>query len=200
LNRGAVVDAAIEIITRDGPDELTMRSLASALGAAPTAVYWHVGDKDAVLDAVAERLVVDISHLEPEGDTLTERIVSIGMKLRVFLRSSNPLVGVAHQRGRTAHLLHPARRMVVHELLDAGVAPDQAAFATEAVLYLVSGSVLTDLAVARSPERTPHTELWQPDDVAGAADPAKLLAALTTSTPPDELFERTLTAMLTGLL
>ena len=78
--------------------------------------------------------------------------------------------------------------------------PDRVAFATEAVLYLVSGSVLTDLAVDRSRRRVHHTELWEPDDVDGADDPNKLLAALATSTPPDELFERTLTAMLTALL
>ena len=200
LSRDVVVDAAIEIIVTRGAAELTMRSLASALGAAPTAVYWHVGDKEAVLDAVADRLEVDVSHLQPDGDTLVERIVSIGTKLRAFLRDSNALVAIAHARGRTAQVFHPARRMVVHELLAAGVPPDQVALATEAVLYVVSGSVLTDLQVDRAPERTRHTDLWDRADVAGADDPAKLLAALAVATPADHLFERTLTAVLDGLL
>jgi len=200
LGRDVVVDAAIEIIVTRGAAELTMRSLASALGAAPTAVYWHVGDKEAVLDAVADRLEVDVSHLQPDGDTLVERIVSIGTKLRAFLRDANALVAIAHARGRTAQVFHPARRMVVQELLAAGVPPDQVAFATEAVLYVVSGSVLTDLQVDRAPDRTRHTDLWDTADVAGADDPAKLLAALAVATPADDLFERTLTAVLDGLL
>ena len=67
-------------------------------------------------------------------------------------------------------------------------------------MFVVSGSLLTDLAVDRSPERVDHTELWQPADVAGAADPDALLSALRHRTDGDELFERTLTAFLTGLL
>jgi AcrR family transcriptional regulator len=200
LNAAAVVDAAIAIIQDGGPAELTMRSLAAALGSAPTAVYWHVGDKDAVLDAVAERVVVDASHLEPDGDTLIERIVSIGAKLRTFLHERRVLVGIAHERGRAAHLFHPARRMVVRELIDAGLPPDRAAFAAEATMFVVSGSLLTDLAVDRSPDRVDHTTLWTLADVEGADDPEKLLAALRHRTDADQLFERTLTAFLTGLL
>jgi AcrR family transcriptional regulator len=200
LSAEAVVDAAIEIIEARGPAELTMRSLAAAVGAAPTAVYWHVGDKDAVLDAVAERVVVDASHLDPDGEALIERIVSIGSKLRRFLHERRVLVGIAHERGRTAHLFHPARRMVVRELIDAGLPPDRVAFAAEATMFVVSGSLLTDLAVARSPEHVDHTELWTLADVEGADDPEKLLAALGHRTDADQLFERTLTAFLTGLL
>jgi AcrR family transcriptional regulator len=200
LSADAVVDAAIAIIEDRGPNELTMRSLAAAVGAAPTAVYWHVGDKDAVLDAVAERVIVDASHLEPDGDALIERIVSIGSKLRRFLSERRLLVGIAHERGRTAHLFHPARRMVVRELIDAGLPPDRVAFAAEATMFVVSGSLLTDLAVARSPEHVDHTELWTLADVEGADDPEKLLAALGHRTDADQLFERTLTAFLTGLL
>lgn len=201
ITRDQVVDAAIELLTDRGVDDLTMRSLAAAVGAAPTAIYWHVGDKEAVLDAVADRVAVDISHLEPEGESLTERIVSIGTKLRAYLRDSARLVGIAHRRGRTAQLFHPARAMVVRELIDADVAADRAALITEAVMYVVSGSVLTDIQVDRSaPERVTAAELWQPSEVEGAADPAKLLAALATLTPSDDLFTRTLTAMLNGLL
>lgn len=200
LSADAVVDAAIAIIEAGGPSELTMRALAAAVGAAPTAVYWHVGDKDAVLDAVAERVVVDASHLEPDGEALIERIVSIGSKMRSFLESKRVLVAVAHERGRTAQLFHPARQRIVAELLDAGLPPDRVAFAAEATMYIVSGSSLTDLAVDRSPDRVDHTTLWTDIDVEGADDPDKLLAALRHRTDPDILFERTLTLFLTGLL
>lgn len=200
LSADAVVDAAIAIIQSRGPGDLTMRSLAAAVGAAPTAVYWHVGDKDAVLDAVAERVVVDASHLEPVGDTLIERIVSIATKMRAFLESKRVLVAVAHERGRTAQLFHPARQRIVAELLGAGLPPDRVAFAAEATMYIVSGSSLTDLAVDRSPDRVDHSTLWTAADVDGADDPDKLLAALRHRTDADVLFERTLTAFLTGLL
>lgn len=200
LTPDAVVDAAIAIIDAGGPAALTMRALAAELDAAPTAVYWHVGDKDAVLDAVAERVVVDASHLEPEGDALIERIVSIAAKVRAFLQSHRVLVGIAHERGRTAQLFHPARRLIVRELLAAGLPADRVAFAAEATMYVVSGSMLTDLAVDRSPERVDFTELWSAADVDGADDPDKLLAALAHRTDPDALFRRTLTAFLDGLL
>ena len=46
LTRDQIVDAAIELLDRDGLEGLNMRALGHRLGSAATAVYWHVGRKD----------------------------------------------------------------------------------------------------------------------------------------------------------
>ena len=60
LDRAQIVDAAHEIIVREGVDALTVRRVARELGTAPMALYRHVADKNAllvlVLDAVYGRL------------------------------------------------------------------------------------------------------------------------------------------------
>lgn len=55
-----IVSAAVEIMREGGLDAVSMRSVATRLGVTPPPVYARVGNKDALLDAVAERLMVDL--------------------------------------------------------------------------------------------------------------------------------------------
>lgn len=51
----ALVQAAVQIIERHGPDAITLRQVASALGVTHGAAYRHFEDKTALLAAVAEQ-------------------------------------------------------------------------------------------------------------------------------------------------
>lgn len=57
LNRGDVVTAAVVLLDEVGLDGLTLRRLAAKLGVAAPTLYWHVSDKRALLDLVAEAIV-----------------------------------------------------------------------------------------------------------------------------------------------
>jgi DNA-binding transcriptional regulator YbjK len=46
LTREQIVRAAIQLLDADGVEGLSMRRLGDRLGAAATAVYWHVKSKD----------------------------------------------------------------------------------------------------------------------------------------------------------
>ncbi|MHC3469182.1 TetR/AcrR family transcriptional regulator [Streptomyces sp. 7R007] len=52
--RQRVVEAAIDLLTRGGRDAVTTRAVADAAGLQPPAIYRLFGDKDGLLDAVAE--------------------------------------------------------------------------------------------------------------------------------------------------
>ncbi|MER7231633.1 TetR/AcrR family transcriptional regulator [Streptomyces olivaceus] len=52
--RQRVVEAAIDLLTRGGRDAVTTRAVAEAAGLQPPAIYRLFGDKDGLLDAVAE--------------------------------------------------------------------------------------------------------------------------------------------------
>ncbi|MFE9348090.1 TetR/AcrR family transcriptional regulator [Streptomyces olivaceus] len=52
--RQRVVEAAIGLLTRGGRDAVTTRAVAEAAGLQPPAIYRLFGDKDGLLDAVAE--------------------------------------------------------------------------------------------------------------------------------------------------
>ena len=57
LNRQAVVDAALELLAESGIDALSMRALADRLGVKAASLYWHVRDKQQVLELLAEALL-----------------------------------------------------------------------------------------------------------------------------------------------
>jgi AcrR family transcriptional regulator len=52
--RRAILDVAIGILEKEGPEALTLREVARRLGVTSAAPYHHFADKDAILAAVAE--------------------------------------------------------------------------------------------------------------------------------------------------
>ncbi len=52
--RQRVIDAAIDLLTSGGRDAVTTRAVADAAGLQPPAIYRLFGDKEGLLDAVAE--------------------------------------------------------------------------------------------------------------------------------------------------
>jgi AcrR family transcriptional regulator len=193
-----IVDVALEIVDRDGVDGLTMRGLAAKIGVAVTAIYWHVGDKEALLDAVADRVATEFGSITVRGADPVARIVSLGHSLRRNLLERANLVRIAHQQGRTAAVFQPARRVLVRELTAAGVRGADAAFAVQAVLALVTGSVLTRIQIERAPASRDTPEgLWTIGDVADAPD---LLEFLADPIDPEQLFTRSLDTLVRGLV
>jgi AcrR family transcriptional regulator len=57
LTRDQVVEAAIAILDEDGYDALSMRRLAQRLDAAAPTLYWHVKNRDGLLDLIADDIV-----------------------------------------------------------------------------------------------------------------------------------------------
>jgi len=63
LTRDQIVGAAIKLIDAEGLEGFSMRRLGQELGAGATTLYWHVKDKDQLID-----LVLDESALEVRLD------------------------------------------------------------------------------------------------------------------------------------
>ncbi|MEU3275645.1 TetR/AcrR family transcriptional regulator [Streptomyces antibioticus] len=67
--RQRVVEAAIGLLTRGGRDAVTTRAVADAAGLQPPAIYRLFGDKDGLLDAVAEHgfaAFLATKHVDPD--------------------------------------------------------------------------------------------------------------------------------------
>ncbi|GIF65879.1 TetR family transcriptional regulator [Asanoa ishikariensis] len=56
-SRDDVVSAALGILDQQGLPDLTMRHLATSLGVAPSALYWHFPNKQSLLAAVSDRII-----------------------------------------------------------------------------------------------------------------------------------------------
>lgn len=77
LTREEVLEAAAALVRQHGPEALTMRKLAAELGTAVTSIYWHVGNRESLLDALVERTVQEMGAIRPTGRTPVARIVSV---------------------------------------------------------------------------------------------------------------------------
>jgi AcrR family transcriptional regulator len=60
LSRERVLEAAIEVADEGGIEALTMRHLADTLDVEAMSLYYHVANKDAILDGVVDALMVEI--------------------------------------------------------------------------------------------------------------------------------------------
>ncbi|MFI6783922.1 TetR/AcrR family transcriptional regulator [Micromonospora sp. NPDC050276] len=60
LDREEVLSTALAIADTDGLDAVTLRRVAAAWNVTPMALYWHFKDKDALLDALVERILGEV--------------------------------------------------------------------------------------------------------------------------------------------
>ncbi|WP_431039779.1 TetR/AcrR family transcriptional regulator [Streptomyces sp. P9-1] len=90
--RQRVIDAAIDLLARGGRDAVTTRAVADAAGLQPPAIYRLFGDKEGLLDAVAEygfATFVAGKRLDPDPPDLVEDLRH-GWDLAVEFGLSNP--------------------------------------------------------------------------------------------------------------
>ncbi len=60
LSRERVLQAAIDLADAEGIEALTMRRLAQELGVEAMSLYYHVANKEALLDGVVDTLILEI--------------------------------------------------------------------------------------------------------------------------------------------
>ena len=96
-----MVDAALALADSEGLAALTIRRLAQALGVTPTALYWHFPDKQAVLDALGDRLWEEtLDRLGPaEADDAWAEIRTLFEALVAVFRRHPVLAPLAPGRG-----------------------------------------------------------------------------------------------------
>ncbi|GHF30656.1 MULTISPECIES: TetR/AcrR family transcriptional regulator [Streptomyces] len=194
LTREQVLETAARLVRERGPRALTMRALAAELGTAVTSIYWHVGRREALVDALVERTLHEFAAIRPAGRTPRTRIVSIARALRRELLARPHLIAMVHERGLSERMFRPAQRALVHEVHAAGLRGARAAEAVQAVQFQVVGHVL----VERSRERAP--EQRAPDAVPGSGGDRALERALARQPDAERVFEVAVRALVEGLL
>jgi len=61
LNRALIIETALALIDREGLDGFSVRNVAKALDVFPTAVYWHIGDRNTLLSDVVTLVLGDLT-------------------------------------------------------------------------------------------------------------------------------------------
>lgn len=68
LDKHQVIDAALALVDDDGLDALSFRTLAGRLGVQGPTLYWHIGSKAELLDALADTIMDDAIRGIPQSD------------------------------------------------------------------------------------------------------------------------------------
>ena len=101
LNRDTVIQAALAMLDAVGVDGLSMRALADRLGVKAASLYWHLRDKDQLLELVAESVLDRVAV--PESQSGWRAAGDRG------LRRARP-ISEAAPRGRDGGAQLPRRR------------------------------------------------------------------------------------------
>ena len=171
LSREGIVDAALDLIDRAGLQGLTMRALAHELQADPMAVYRHVRDKDELLGAMCDRLLVALEPVDPDQDWEPQlRRLAEQIRERFAARPAL-LPALAAAPVTPTSLLIAADTVAL--LIRAGASAEDAAAGVNAVFSYVLGYAVVEAAV---PPAADHDALRE-----------AALAHLGTNDPPPHL-------------
>ncbi len=138
LTRQAVVEQALQLADAEGIGAVTIRRLATELGVAPTALYWHVKNKDELLSALADRLlsalVTDVAPDRPWHQRLRTMITALVDQTRAhpYLSALLPMID-----SNTTEEYRRATDILIGLLTEAGFTLRQA---DQTATYLVMGA------------------------------------------------------------
>ncbi|MFF2625220.1 TetR/AcrR family transcriptional regulator [Kitasatospora griseola] len=160
--RRRIIDAAIDLLERGGRDAVTTRAVADAAGLQPPALYRLFGDKEGLLDAVAEygltRFLAAKQQIEPTPHDPVKELCD-GWDSVVEFGTANPalysLMYGEPARSTTAIRIgfeHVGER--IRRIAAAGLLRVDERLAAQIVHASASGAVLTWLSVPE-PERDP---------------------------------------------
>jgi AcrR family transcriptional regulator len=162
LSVDLLVSTAVAMIDRDGLDGFSMRRLGQELGVDPMACYRHVPSKDALLDAVVEKVLAEV--VPPDaGDPLD--MVADGWRSFRQTMLEHPCVFplVANRHVGTAGAVRPIETML-EMLTAAGLDAEQALHAFLVLLAYTTGALTNHLATLPPP--VGQTTLIPQEDIA----------------------------------
>ena len=199
VTRDQIVDAALAIVEADGVDQLSMRKLAAQLGIVPTTIYWHVGGREQLLDAIVEQFTDRLVASAVRGRTPASRVLYIAHQFRDSASEHPNLTIVANDRGLNATVSLPLQIALARELTAAGLRGRRAARAMRSIIYVVGGFiVLADKVPPTAPTRHRSEELWADVQVDGI-DPG-LLAEMQQPAVFDDVFDHTIRLLIEAIL
>jgi len=144
LSRAGLVSAALSLVQQEGLDALTMRALADRLGVKAASLYWHVRDRQELLELLADAILAGVRGPRP------------GQWRTLVLGTASALAAaVASQRDAARILLEVPEALqrsapylrVKWSLRDAGLEPVEAG----EVAFMVMVHVIGNRATGKPP-------------------------------------------------
>jgi TetR/AcrR family tetracycline transcriptional repressor len=149
LDADEIVTAAVEIFRESGLDAVSMRSVATRLGVSPVPLYSRIGNKDALIGAMADRLFADVSPARSESETWADYAARWARELRAQLmpaRESRLILSLGRE------VFVEVSRPLVEAMREDGFRADAAVQACRLLMWATIGFVAVESG-ARPPRR-----------------------------------------------
>lgn len=198
VTKDRIIDTALRLVEAGGLGALSMRKLAAELGVAPTAIYWHVGDRATLLAELINRIASDVVSVKASGKTPAQRVASVVRGIRKQVQAHPHLIALARQIGEGPAVNFPAQVVLAREVSAAGLKGENAAMAVRSLLYFVGGFVLLEGNLRETGSSSGTPALWRKVDAADID--GGLVAAMRRQPNLEQLFEHTLTRLVDSVL
>ncbi len=152
LTRARIVDAGLALLAERGPDAVSMRALADALGTAPMSLYRHVRSKDDLLQTIVASVLERHDFAVPRRGLWTKRAEAWMRALRRQLTRSPAVVSILLRHGHYAPALLRATNALLRILRDAGFEGAHAVRASREIMWSTLGFVSSEI---RGPSFSP---------------------------------------------
>lgn len=195
-----ILSTAVEIVTAEGVEALSIRRLANRVGITPMAVYNHFASKDELLGAVIDKLIGTIPPAYAEADDWVESLRIYARTIRSVALESPDWIRVLTQT-LTTPIAFDRMESTLRALRDRGLSPSQATVAYTAVYGFAFGQATLESARVLRLGRG-HANYWATDftTLSAARYPTIFESAsqLNCTSAADE-FERALDRLLNSL-
>jgi AcrR family transcriptional regulator len=82
LTRDSIIQAALRVLQRDGVESLSMRKVGEELGTGAASLYWHVRNKDELLQLVFEHVTAEVELPTPDPSRWQEQLRDLARQMR----------------------------------------------------------------------------------------------------------------------
>jgi len=158
LTRERVLHAAVTVADAGGMASLTIRSLANELGVKPMSVYYHVANKDEILDGIVDFVFSEIELPSTAGEWRAE-MRRRAESARCVLRRHRWAIGLMESRTTPGPATLRHHDAVIATLRAAGFSIEMTAHAYALIDSYTYGFALQEAAL---PFEDPETDVAEP--------------------------------------
>ncbi len=160
LSRTAIAEAALALIDRHGLAKLSTRKLGTALGCEAMAIYWYYPNKEALLDAVVDRLISPLVAIVTSDDddfaVLLAAIAHAYRGISIDHPNAFPLLATRRFASEVSYQFLAA---LFERARAAGISDRDAARIYRGVSSFVNGFALNELATRGNQASRPRSAL-----------------------------------------
>jgi AcrR family transcriptional regulator len=155
LSQETIVAAALELLNRDGIENLTMRTLAAFLDTKAASLYRHIKDKKDLYDLIAEALIADIKPSCGLSNAKKYLLEAAGLYRQKLLSLRDSVEIFTWSRATTPRRFDFMKNVMIC-LLHLGVKENKCMVATHMLNNYILSSVSDEIFFRSFPSDTPN--------------------------------------------